>query len=129
MGATWTDIRTREVPDWLTVPAMLIGLAFFIWRLHWGGMELWALGMAVPAIPTIIPWLLGGYGGGDFKLSLAFGALGGPMFGGWALAAGLVAGIPLFIGWAVWRRLGHSGLPPFAPALGAGAVAALVLLR
>jgi hypothetical protein len=91
-AAAVTDVRRRVVPDWLTLPAVALGLGAFAWRLHWFGVGLWALGMAAPALPLLVPWLMGGVGGGDFKLSLAFGALGGPLFGFAALCWGRTAG-------------------------------------
>jgi Flp pilus assembly protein protease CpaA len=148
LAATVTDVRRRVVPDWLTLPAMGMGFLVFAWRLHWTGLGLWALGMAAPALPLLVPWLMGGVGGGDFKLAIAFGALGGPIFGFSALCCGLAAGVLLFAGWgasagvrallagepaglrgaaaAGWRAM-HEDPPPFAVALGAGAVAALLL--
>jgi len=147
-AAAATDVRRRIVPDWLTLPAMLLGLGVFAWRLHWIGVGLWALGLAAPAMPLIIPWLMGGFGGGDFKLALAFGALGGPLFGFAALCWGMAAGLLLFAAWGAaaglraagsgtavdvrgaaavgWRAI-HEDPPPFAVALAAGAGAALLL--
>jgi Flp pilus assembly protein protease CpaA len=153
VAASVTDIRNRRVPDWLTLPPVALGLAVFAWRLHWSGVALWAAGVGGMAALLAVPWLLGGLGGGDFKMMLALGGLGGPIFGVQALAMGLVVGLMLFavcgfIGavraWgdagragavtrlraAVaggWRTL-HDAPPPFAVALGAGAVVALVLL-
>ena len=131
--AAVTDVRGRIVPDWLTLPAIALGLVAFATRMHWTGVELWALGVGLVAVPTVVPWLLGGYGGGDFKMSLAFGALGGPLFGWWALALGVAGGLPLFAGWAVWRRTARGQRspftgPPLAVALGVGAVAALTMV-
>jgi Flp pilus assembly protein protease CpaA len=148
--AAATDVRRRVVPDWLTLPAMALGLGSFAWRLHWTGAALWALGVAAPALPLLLPWLLGGVGGGDFKLAIAFGALGGPLFGFAALCWGMAAGVLLFAGWgaaagaraatageagalrgvaaarAGWRAV-REDPPPFAVALGTGAVVALVI--
>jgi Flp pilus assembly protein protease CpaA len=95
-AAAVTDVRRRVVPDWLTLPAVVLGLAAFAWRLHWSGVGLWALGLGAPTLPLLPPWLMGGVGGGDFKLALAFGALGGPLFGFVALCWGMAAGVLLF---------------------------------
>ena len=171
-AASATDIRTRRIPDWLTLPPVAVGLAAFAWRLHWAGVGLWAAGVGGMAMLLAVPWLLGGLGGGDFKMALALGALGGPVFGLDALALGFAAGLALFAGWGIagavrgwgdarraehgilgageapgpvaaasshrptrlraamaagWRVM-HDAPPPFAVALGAGAVGGLALV-
>ena len=35
-----TDIRSRRLPDWLTLPPVGLGLAAFAWRLHSVGVGL-----------------------------------------------------------------------------------------
>ena len=174
VAASATDIRSRRVPDWLTLPPLALGLAAFAWRLHWTGVALWAAGVGGMAALLAVPWLLGGFGGGDFKMALALGALGGPIFGLQALALGFLAGLLLFAGWGIsgavggwgdarraeggaqgvamapsgpgttaagprgttrlraamaagWRVM-HDAPPPFAVALGVGAVAVLALM-
>jgi hypothetical protein len=116
-AAAATDVRRRVVPDWLTLPAMGVGLAAFAWRLHWTGAALWALGVAAPALPLLVPWLLGGVGGGDFKLAIAFGALGG--------AAVRVRGALLGsgCGGAAVRRLGRGGQGAGGDSRGGGGAA------
>ena len=171
--ASVTDIRSRRVPDWLTLPPLALGLAAFAGRLHWTGVALWAAGVGGVAALLAVPWLLGGFGGGDFKVALALGALGGPIFGLQVLALGLLAGLLLFAGWgiagavrgwgdarraedvahgvaaappgraaaggprgttrlraaaAVGVRCMREDPPPFAVALGVGAVAVLALM-
>ena len=67
LTAAVTDLRRRVVPNWLTLPALTLGLAAFALR---GGVPglLYALGgAAIPAAIFGLPWLLGGFGGGDFK--------------------------------------------------------------
>ena len=127
--ATYTDIRTREIPDWVTLPPLGLGLLVFAWRLHWLGVALWGAGMVAAALPTLLPWLLGGFGGGDFKMTLALGALGGPWFALASLFWSIVSGALLFAGWAALRgrRAVHDDPPPFAVALGTGALVALAL--
>ena len=169
--AAVTDLRRRVVPNWLTLPALALGLAAF--GLRGGGTGLLdALGGAVIPVAVFgLPWLLGGFGGGDFKMALALGVLGGPVFALQALAWSVVAGPLLIAGWGAaaavraWRvavgaagpegsaaaasvkgtgdaplgtrlrlaassgwRAVHEAPPPFAVALGAGAVAALAVV-
>lgn len=63
----WYDLRKREVPDWLTLPVVALGL---VWRLFQGGEWLsWVL-----AGVTFGLCLLGVIPGGDMKglVALAF---------------------------------------------------------
>lgn len=69
-----TDLRYRKIPNWLTYPA--IPLAIF---LHWiiAGRHAALLSLAGAAIGlgVLLPFvLLGGLGGGDWKLTGALGA-------------------------------------------------------
>jgi len=164
--ASVTDVRRRRVPDWLTLPPIALGLAVCAWRLHWAGVALWAAGVGGMAVLLAVPWLLGGLGGGDFKMALALGALGGPLFALQALSWSVAAGLLLFAAWGAaaaarawsgaaapggmggaaaaageaplgtrlrlaaasgWRAV-HEAPPPFAVAIGAGAVAALAVV-
>jgi prepilin peptidase CpaA len=73
------DYRTRKIPNWLTVSAALLGLAYH--TLAPGGMgPLPALaGFAIGFSLLLLPWLLGGGGMGDVKLLAALGVWLGPV--------------------------------------------------
>ncbi|MFM9106456.1 MAG: prepilin peptidase [Chloroflexota bacterium] len=91
VGACFTDLRMRRIPNYITVPAMLAGLAVNAF-LDWPGGVLvalagWALGIALYLIPFFL-----GYGAGDLKLVAALGAIGGPAFVIWCVAFTLIAG-------------------------------------
>lgn len=93
--AAVADVRRRKVPNWLTYPAILAGLAghFAAARIgqdaHGIGLTGALAGFAVGFFPLAMCWLAGGIGGGDAKLAGAIGALGG-----WRFALGtLVYGI------------------------------------
>jgi prepilin peptidase CpaA len=103
--AAWHDVRTREIPNWISFCLGLwaIGAAAAGWHsVGWLGLFLGtALGFALSA-PLF--WL-GGLGGGDVKLITALGAGLGPgllllaLF--WmALAGGVLALIAKFRGQA-----------------------------
>ena len=71
----YTDLRARVIPNNITIPAILCGLFFHLCHsgLHQG--SLFAVkGLVVGAALVIIPFLLGGMGGGDVKLLAALGA-------------------------------------------------------
>ena len=68
------DSRTRRLPNWLTGPAVLLGLAF---HTATGGLS--SLGLSLAGMATgfgilFVLWLIGGSGGGDVKLMAAVGA-------------------------------------------------------
>lgn len=90
-AACATDIRMRRIPNYITGPAMLAGLAVNAW-LDWPrGIVIaiagWALGIALYLIPFFL-----GYGAGDLKLVAALGAIGGPAFTVWCVLFTLIAG-------------------------------------
>lgn len=65
------DLWKREIPNWLTLGAILAGLLLNPWRTSLGGLGLAAL-IFLPIF--YMRWL----GGGDVKLMGAVGALAGP---------------------------------------------------
>ena len=72
--AVVSDLRTRRIPNWLTVSAFAAGLVYHIAT---GGLEglLFSLGGFATGFGTLlILWLMGGGGGGDVKLMGAVGA-------------------------------------------------------
>ncbi len=73
------DYRTKKIPNWLTVSAAVLGLAYSTFAPHGIG-PLWALaGFAVGFSLLLLPWLLGGGGMGDVKLLAALGVWLGPL--------------------------------------------------
>jgi prepilin peptidase CpaA len=69
-----TDLRYRKIPNWLTYPAIPIAIL-----LHWIGAgshaALLSLAGAAIGLGVLLPFvLLGGLGGGDWKLMGALGA-------------------------------------------------------
>ena len=124
--AAVTDLRGRVIPNWLTLPALALGFAAFGLREGAQGL-LYALGgAAIPAAVFGLPWLLGGLGGGDFKMAVAIGALGGPLFSLAAIVWDMVWGAVLFAWCAALRGRRGIGEPaPFGVALAGGALAAL----
>jgi len=83
------DLRSGRIPNWLTYPAIIIGLVGhgIIGGIHGKpdtmGLVGSAIGFTVGFFPLLLCWLAGGIGGGDVKLTGAIGALGG-----WRLVLG-----------------------------------------
>ncbi|PQO27663.1 hypothetical protein C5Y96_17255 [Blastopirellula marina] len=77
--ATICDLRTREIPDWLSIALLVWGLLAKLagWtELPWMALAMgFGLGLAV----TLPFFWLGGLGGGDVKLITALGWVIGPV--------------------------------------------------
>jgi prepilin peptidase CpaA len=79
LSAAWMDCRTRKIPNWLTVPALLIGFTVHIMIAGWPGAKTSLEGAGV-ALGLLLPLvLLRGLGAGDWKLMGALGAFLGPV--------------------------------------------------
>jgi prepilin peptidase CpaA len=76
--AGWTDLRSRRIPNWLTVPGLLIGIAANTAVNGWSGLKTSLLGAAV-GLALLLPFvLLRSLGAGDWKLAGGLGAFAGP---------------------------------------------------
>ncbi len=76
--AGWTDLRSRRIPNWLTVSGLVIGIAANTALGGWGGLKTSLLGAAV-GLALLLPFvLLRSLGAGDWKLAGALGAFAGP---------------------------------------------------
>jgi prepilin peptidase CpaA len=70
----WTDWRSRRIPNWLTVPGLLLGIAANSLAGGWEGAKDSLLGAAL-GLALLLPLvLLRSLGGGDWKLVGALGA-------------------------------------------------------
>src|SRR5437870_3309084 len=71
--AAVSDIRTRKVPNKLTIPVFFLGLLYQLVFHQWTGLADAAAGFGIGFGTLFVLWLIGGGGGGDVKL---MGALG-----------------------------------------------------
>ena len=78
--ATVTDLRTRKIPNWLTVSSAIVGLVFHICTKQLDGLLFSLGGFATGFGILLVLWLIGGGGGGDVKLMGAIGAWLGPKY-------------------------------------------------
>lgn len=78
IAAACTDLRSRRIPNWLTVPGLLIGVGANTLLGGWSGLRASLLGAGV-GLALLLPFvLLRSLGAGDWKLAGALGAFAGP---------------------------------------------------
>jgi prepilin peptidase CpaA len=71
-------MRSRRIPNWLTVPGFAVGVAANTFFSGWGGLRASLLGTLV-GLGLLLPFvLLRSLGAGDWKLAGAVGAFAGP---------------------------------------------------
>src|SRR5665213_4529725 len=99
--ATFTDLRSCRIPNWLVLPFLVAGIAVSGWAHGWHGIEQSFLGIALGSLIFGFFCWLGGMGMGDVKLCAAIGAWIGPSQLMLALVLiGLVGGV-MALGWAL----------------------------
>lgn len=144
--ATTTDLRSRRIPNRLTLPAALAGLVLNATFSGGDGVLASASGWALGCALLLPLFLLRGLGAGDVKLVAALGALKGPEFVFFTCLWAAVFGGPMaLVGLLRARRLGlalahlylfkmfphpdgsliTAGRIPYAPAIALGALLAL----
>src|SRR5258705_3254853 len=98
--ATFTDLRSRRIPNWLVLPFMVAGIAVSGWLHGWSGIGQSLEGLGLGAALLGILYWLGGMGMGDVKLCAAIGAWIGPMQLMFALVITSMAGGIMALCWA-----------------------------
>lgn len=79
LAAGWTDWRSRRIPNWLTVPGLLVGVAANVLAQGWrSGLKASLLGAGLGLLLLLPFVLLRSLGAGDWKLAGALGAFVGP---------------------------------------------------
>ena len=79
--AAYTDTRTGLIPNWLTLPAVVLGPLYF---LVMASSDLALASLGAILIVGLVPFMMyrsGSMGGGDVKIFAALGGLGGLMLG------------------------------------------------
>ena len=88
------DLATRRIPNWITVPGAVLGLAIQSYYGGWHGVVSSLLGALLGFSVFFLLYLFGGMGAGDVKLAAAVGALvGAQSFVLVFVATGLLGGI------------------------------------
>lgn len=98
--ATFTDLRSRRIPNWLVLPFLVAGLVASGWLYGWSGLAHSAGGVALGGLLFGILALMGGMGMGDVKLCAAIGAWLWPQQLIFALVLTGVAGGIMALCWA-----------------------------
>ena len=77
--AAWLDLRTRKIPNWLTVPAFILGVGMRTVLGGWPGTKssLEGTGLALVILLPLV--LMRALGAGDWKLMGAVGSFLGPI--------------------------------------------------
>lgn len=89
-----TDLRNRRIPNILTFGTAVAALVYGGWTGGWTGLGSVALGWLIGGVAFIVPFALGGLGGGDIKLLAAIGAWLGPTAAIWlVLYTGIAGGV------------------------------------
>jgi prepilin peptidase CpaA len=76
--ATFTDLRSRRIPNWLVLPFLVAGVAVSAYLHGWHGIGQSLLGLGLGALVFGLLFVMGGMGMGDVKLCVAIGAWIGP---------------------------------------------------
>ncbi len=101
VAAALSDIRSRSIPNWLTLGGILAGFAVNYYSSGVPGLKTAGMGF-LASLLFLIPFVLGFLGGGDVKLMAAVGAFAGAgnllvifvldaIFGGAVALIGVVA--------------------------------------
>jgi prepilin peptidase CpaA len=96
-GCMLSDMATRRIPNVLSGTVALAGLVLNGVYFGSAGVVASLLGAAATMSPLVVPFLLGGIGGGDVKMMGAVGSLVGMRVGMNALAIGVVFGGVLMV--------------------------------
>ena len=78
--AVFFDLTQKRIPNFLTFPAIILGLTIFALSGGWSGVLQGFAGFGIGIAIFFIPFALGGMGAGDVKLMGAIGALKGMEF-------------------------------------------------
>jgi prepilin peptidase CpaA len=98
--ASFTDLRSRRIPNWLVLPFLLAGIVVGAWLHGWSGASQSLEGMALGFLIYGFLFWMGGMGAGDVKLCAAIGAWIGPNQLFIALVVTAMAGGIMVLVWA-----------------------------
>ena len=100
------DARQRRLPNRLTLPLWLTGLAFAFGVGGWAGLGVALAASMILMLPYLVLFVFARGGAGDAKMMAAVGAWLGLADGMVALMAVLVAGVLVGVSWSIAHREG-----------------------
>jgi prepilin peptidase CpaA len=98
------DVRSRRIPNFITLPAIVFGLILHAVFGGWRQLATAAAGGLICGLIFLIFYLAGGMGAGDVKLITATGCIAGLSQIGHLLILTALAGGIMAISWALYRR-------------------------
>jgi prepilin peptidase CpaA len=101
-AATFTDLKSRRIPNWLALSFLVAGIAVSSWFHGWYGVGQSFAGLGLGFLIYGAFFWLGGMGAGDVKLCAAVGAWIGPGQLFIALVMTGIAGGVMVLIWAAW---------------------------
>jgi prepilin peptidase CpaA len=103
IGAIY-DVRSRRIPNFVTVPAIALGLLLHFILGGWTQFASAAAGGLICGAIFFVFYLAGGMGAGDVKLITAVGCVSGLSLVGYLLILTSLAGGVMAIGLILYRR-------------------------
>ena len=103
IGAVY-DVRSRRVPNFVTLPAIVFGLLLHFTLGGWRQLGSAAAAGLICGLVFLVFHLAGGMGAGDVKLITAAGCIAGLPLIGYLLILTSLAGGVMAIGLALYRR-------------------------
>jgi prepilin peptidase CpaA len=98
------DVRTRRIPNFITFPAIALGLLLHAVFGGWRQLASAAAGGVICGLIFLVFYLAGGMGAGDVKLITATGCIAGLSLIGHLLILTALAGGVMAIGLALYRH-------------------------
>jgi prepilin peptidase CpaA len=105
LSMAWIDVKTKRIPNLLTLGSALAGLAYQLWFHGWAGLAAGFLGIGLGFVLLIFFYMKGGLGAGDVKALAALGAWLGPLQTLYLFIYMALSGVLIMIGFLWWRGL------------------------
>ena len=73
--SAYFDIRERRIPNFITLPSIIVGFGLYFVYWGWTGLKVSFIGLLIGGGCFLIFYAFGGIGAGDVKLMAGIGAL------------------------------------------------------